>query len=364
MTPPTTPSLPTLKYDTRSVIAAALCVVSLFFDVFGWLLAIAGIFMLRRAVFTPGVKWALAAVALAPKILFLGVRMLSASPGLAFTIEPRTLATSSSMWSWSVLLAAAGFLIIYVPRRMRRPQDPHVQAVSPGPSQLRWVGLILIVGAAVMLLGVTDGFQRIEDAGNGRWALKHAARGAVATFTRDDVAALEAAEVRRGKGAGYSVKVGLKDGRSFSVSTKSPTALEEVRKFAATAGLPPGTVRITRRFGGLWTNAASAFTLEDCTGTYEYSDGSERSTVEFWMDHGHLEGKETAVEGQRKRVQLLKDIKISDTGEVEFRQTPYAEASQTSGSNMAFSFSWSTGGDRGRFSREGLEIGLKKYRKR
>jgi hypothetical protein len=31
---------------------------------------------------------------------------------------------------------------------------------------------------------------------------------------------------------------------------------------------------------------------------------------------------------------------------------------------MSFSFAWSTGGDRGRFSREGLEIGLKKYRKR
>jgi glycopeptide antibiotics resistance protein len=72
---------------------------ALFFNALGWLLAIIGIFLLRRAVFQPRVKWILAAVAVGPKILFLGVQSLSAPVGLSFTIEPRTLATSSALWS-------------------------------------------------------------------------------------------------------------------------------------------------------------------------------------------------------------------------------------------------------------------------
>jgi hypothetical protein len=85
------------RYDLRSVAAAALCVASLFFDAMGWLMAIVGVVLLRRAAFSPRVKWLLAALALAPKVLFLGVRAMSAPPGLSFTIEPTTLTTSSSL---------------------------------------------------------------------------------------------------------------------------------------------------------------------------------------------------------------------------------------------------------------------------
>jgi hypothetical protein len=38
-------------YDLRSLAAAALCVASLFFDTMGWLMAIVGVVLLRRAVF-------------------------------------------------------------------------------------------------------------------------------------------------------------------------------------------------------------------------------------------------------------------------------------------------------------------------
>ncbi len=62
----------------RSLIAACLCVLALFYDLFGWVLAIAGIVMLRRAVFSRGVKWLLAAAPLGSKILLIGVRSLNA----------------------------------------------------------------------------------------------------------------------------------------------------------------------------------------------------------------------------------------------------------------------------------------------
>jgi hypothetical protein len=82
------------SYDLRSLAAAALCVASLFFDAMGWLMALVGVVLLRRAAFSPRVKWMLAA----------------------------------------------------------------------------------ITAAAVLLLWLADGFHRIEDAGEGRWALRHGDR--------------------------------------------------------------------------------------------------------------------------------------------------------------------------------------------
>src|SRR5512136_2468240 len=89
-------------YDLRSLVAASLCVASLFFDALGWLMAGVGVVLLGRAVFPRRVKWLLTALALAPKVLFLGVRAMSAPQGLSFAIEPTTLTTSSSLWTWSV----------------------------------------------------------------------------------------------------------------------------------------------------------------------------------------------------------------------------------------------------------------------
>src|SRR5512137_711719 len=122
MTPQTPAPSGVPNYDLRSLAAAALCVASLFFDAMGWLMAIVGVVLLRRAAFAARVKWTLAALAMAPKILFLGVRALSAPPGLSFTIEPTTLTTSSSLWTWSVLVAGFGvFLLI---RARPEPSEP------------------------------------------------------------------------------------------------------------------------------------------------------------------------------------------------------------------------------------------------
>ena len=362
----TLPSPPALRYDARSAAAAGLCLMALFFDALGWLLAIVGVVLLRRAVFPPKVKWILAAVALAPKILFLGVRALSPPPALSFTIEPQTLATSSALWSWTILMAGFGSFLIYVPLKMRGAPNAPVQPASSGTPLLKLAGLVIIALAFVMLLGLSDGFQRIEDAGNGRWALKHAVRGAVATFSPDELASLEATGTRGRRGpTRYSVRAKLTDGRTFSASTTSMGSLQDLRRFAVTAGLRSGTVRIRSPRAPDWTNGAWRFALSEFVGAYEHVDErlGERSTFEFWLQNGRLAGKETIVGKQGRHVQTLRDIKISDTGEFEFQQSPYAEGSEPSKSTYQFSLRWSTDGQTGRFTKDGLEIGPTKYRK-
>jgi hypothetical protein len=360
------PSVQATRLDVQSSIAAGLCVLALFFDVLGWILAIAGVVLLRRAVFSRTAKWLLAAIAIAPKILFVGVRSLNAPGGLSFPIEPRNLATSSSLWAWSVLLVAFGVILICAPQRA--PQAPNAP-VEPRPRRsllLAALGLVPIAAAMVMLLGLTEGFHRIDDAGQGRWALRHAARGNVAIFTGSEVASIDAAErYQSRKGRDYSIRVVLADGRSFSVTTKSAAALEELRRFATTANLPRGTVRIVRRSGGNWTSGASGFTVKDCVGTYVLSDESSRSrsTYEFWLDGERLAGKETVADSGGRHVRVLRNIKVNDTGEVEFQPGTYVEASQQDKGTMSFSFRWSSDGETGRFVRNGFEVGLQKYRK-
>jgi hypothetical protein len=366
MHPESLTSPPALKkYDARSIIAAGLCLIALFADAMGWLLAIVGVFLLRRSVFPRKVKWILAAVALAPKILFLGVRLLSAPQGISFPMEPRTLATSSSLWAWSIALAAFGVYLLCLPRSA--PAAPNAPALPAGlRTGLKVAGLVPIALAAAMLLGLRDDFQRIDDAGNGRWALKHAVRGAVATFTRDELASIEAVENRSSRsGSGYFVHVKLTDGRTFSAATTSAAAFQELRKFATTADLQPGKARIRPAYGSGWTNGTSGITLKDCIGSYEYVDErlGERSTFEFWVQSGRLGGRETALDGGRRYVHSLRNIVISDTGEAEFQKNTYAEVSEPSKSTISLSLRWSPQGESGRFTKEGLEIGLKKYRK-
>ena len=367
MTPETPVPAPVPTYDLRSLAAAVLCGASLFFDQVGWLMAIVGVVLLRRAAFPPRVKWLLAALALAPKILFLGVRAMSAPPGLSFTIEPTTLTTSSSLWTWGVLLAGFGVWLMF----RARPEPPAPGAPPPPetrqPLLLKALGLLAIAAAAVLLLGLTDGFHRIDDAGEGRWALRHAARGTRATFMRAEVASIEANESRQSRGgSSYSVRVGLSDGRTFSVTTRSVAALAELRAFATTADLRPGTVRIVRRRDGTWTNGASGFTLKDYVGAYEHGDKStgERTTIEFWREGDRLAGKETVADGPNQYVRTLRNIKASDTGELAFEPTTRAEVGKPSESTMSFSLNWSPAGESGRLTRDGLEVGVKKFARR
>ncbi len=363
-TPAPTP-VPT--YDLRSLVAAALCVASLFFDAMGWLMAIVGVVLLGRAVFPRRVKWLLAALALAPKVLFLGVRAMSAPPGLSFTIEPTTLTTSSSLWTWSVLLAGFGAFLMF----WARPEASVPGAPPPTdtrrPILLKALGLVAIAAAAALLLGLADGFHRIDDAGEGRWALRHAARGTMATFTRAEVASIQADENRKSRGGStYTVRVGLNDGRTFSVTTGSVSALQELRAFATTADLRPGTMRIVRRREGTWTNGATGFTLKDYVGAYEHADGNtgERTTIEFWIEGDRLAGKETVANGPTRYVRTLLHVRASDTGEVAFEPTTRAEVGKPSASTMSFSLSWSPTGESGRLTKDGLEVGVKKFARR
>jgi hypothetical protein len=354
-------------YDVRSVVAAALCAASLFFDTLGWLIAIVGVVLLRRAVFSARVKWTLAAIALAPKILFLGVRSMSARPGLTFTIEPTTLTTSSSLWTWSVLLAGFGLLMIFRsrPAPLAPGEPPPTSTRSPFPMKV--LGLVAIAAAAALLLGMTDGFHRIEDAGDGRWALRHAARGTRATFTRAEVASIEVNENHSSRGSStYTVRVGLSDGRAFSVTTKSYFALRELRDFATTADLKPGTVRIVRYHEGTWTNGASGFALKDFVGTYEHTgpNAGERTTIEFWREGDRLAGKETMAGAPSTHTLTLRNIRISDTGELAYEPSTLAEVGKPSESTMSFSWSWSPTGESGRLTKDGLEVAGKKLARR
>jgi hypothetical protein len=309
----------------------------------------------------------LAALALAPKILFLGVRSMSGPTGLSFTIEPTTLATSSSLWTWSVLLAGFGaFVMFWAQPAQPAPGAPPV-AETRRPLALKALGLAAIAAAAVLLLGLADGFHRIEDAGEGRWALHHAARGTRTTFARADVASIEATEIRKSRGgSSYTVRVGLNDGRTYSVTTGSLSALAELRTFATTADLRPGIVRIVRRGAGTWTNGASGFALSDYVGAYEHVDRNtgERTTIEFWKEGDRLAGKETVASGPNRYIRMLRNIKAGDTGELTFEPTTRAEAGKPSESTLSFSLSWSPTGESGRLTKDGLEVGSKAFARR
>jgi len=363
--PPAPVTIPT--YDVRSLAAAGLCIAALFFDTLGWPMAIVGVVLLRRAVFGARIKWMLAALALVPKIAFLAVRSLGAPAGLSFTIEPTTLATSSSLWAWSVLLAAFGVFVML----RAKPVPPAPGQPPPPPSRqpllLKSVGFVAIAAGVLLLSGLTDGFHRIDDAGEGRWALKHAARGTVATFKAGEVASIEGREVPRTRGASrYAVRLALADGRSFSVSTPSVAALREVRAFATTANLGAGKVKVTRRGEGTWTNGATGFMLKDFAGAFEHADKDtgERTTMEFWIEGDRLAGKETVVDGKSTYVRALRNISVADTGEMRYDLATRAEAGKPSESTMSFSLNWSSGGDSARLTNDGLQVGARKFARR
>jgi hypothetical protein len=125
-------------------------------------------------------------------------------------------------------------------------------------------------------------------------------------------------------------------------------------------------VRIARHREGTWTNGASGFTLKDYIGTYENADGSagERTTIEFWKEGERLAGKETVASGTTRHVRTLRNIRASDTGEVAFEPTTLAEVGKPSAETLSFSLSWSPSGETGRLTKDGLEVGVKKFARR
>jgi hypothetical protein len=242
-----------------------------------------------------------------------------------------------------------------------------VEPASRRPLLFAALGLGLIAVAAFVLLGLIDGFHRIDEAAGGRWALRHAARGNVATFTGNELASIDATEHYGSRsGRSYEIRVALAGGRSYSVTTKDALALDELRKFATTANLPEGKVRILRRNGTRWINGAGGIGLKDVTGTYLAVDerNRSRSTVEFWLDGDRLAGREMLADPAGRHVRMLRNIKVSDSGGVEFQPAAYVEASQQEKQGtLSVSFAWSSDPETGRFVKNGLELGPRKYTK-
>lgn len=366
MQPEIAPSIRATRIDGRSLAAAGLCVVALFSGGLGWLFAIAGIYMLRRSSFSSSARWVLGAVALGPKLLFMGIRAMNAPSGLSFLIEPTNLATSSTLWAWAGLAIGLGLFFLLESRRPELPPNDPARNQPQLGLALPILGVACVAGGVVLLLGWLDGFQRIDDAGHGRWALHHAVKGTVADFSSSEVAAIVAQERSSRGDKPYDIMVALKDGRTFSLTTRAASALDELRKFALTSNLRPGTLRIVPLRRGAWTNGSSGMTLKDCAGVYELVDpnAGPRSTLEFWIEDERLSGKETITDSQRRRVRVLRNIKVNETGEMEFQPASYLEASRQQADNTTtISFSWSPQTETGKFTPGGFQTGAQKYRK-
>ena len=366
MQPQVAPSIPATRIDGRSLAAAGMCVLALLIEGLGWFFAITGIYMLRRSSFGSSTRWVLGGVALGPKLLFVGIRTMNAPSGLSFPIEPYNLATSSALWAWAGLAIGLGLFFLLQPRSPEYPpNEPGRNQPQLGPV-LPILGVACVVGGVVLLLGLADGFQRIDDAGHGRWALHHAVKGTVADFSGAELGTILAQERRGRKNNFYNITVGLKDGRSFSVTTRAASALDELRKFATTANLPPGKLRIVPLRGGAWTSGSSGITAKDCAGVYELADSNapSRSTLEFWIENERLAGKETITDSHLRHVRVLRNIKLNEAGEVEFQPATYFEASQQKADNTTtISFGWSPQTETGKFIPGGFQTGAQKYRK-
>jgi hypothetical protein len=364
-TPATAPAA-ARTYDKISLVAGTLCAASLVFESLGWLIAAAGVGLLFRAGMRTRTKWLLAALALLPRVLFVGIRLYFAPRGLLFDFEPRTLATSFSLWTWSSLLVAFGVLAISQSRATTAEQFE-----LPQPDAKRWpllgLGIVCLVVAAIILVEPLDGFQRIEDAGDGQWALKHAARGTRATFAAKDVSLIEGTEQHSTRGSNtYSVRVTLADGRSFSVSARTRQAFQSLREFATTAGLGPGRARIVPYRATTWTNTVPAFTRGDFAGTYDFADkdGRERRTLELAVEGDRIVGKETVTDAASTIVRDLRNLKIDDTGRMTFDFSTHAQARSGPDNNWSFSLRWSSDGTDAHLSNDGIRIGTIKYRRR
>lgn len=363
-TSPTPQPSPKTKPDVVFAAGGTLCVAALFFEWMGWIMAIVGIVLLMRASSgRAATKMLLASVALLPRVGFVAARVIRAPAGLSFTFEPWTFATAWSVWTVASLLIGFGALAIV---QHRRPQP--APSATPPLSQRRLptilLGLAFVIAGLVVLSGILDGFHRIDDVGAGRWAIQHAARGTVATFAAADIASIEGTESRSSRGASaLTVRLTLTDGRTFTVRKQSTSIFTALRKFATTAGIPAGRVRITPYRGPTWTNGASGFALADLLGVFRCDDakGDGRRTLEFRLDAGRLAGTETVEEAGSRYARDLRNVTLDDTGVIEFDMSTRRDIQQGPGNTTALSFRWSSDGDRARLTRTGIELDGRTY---
>jgi hypothetical protein len=356
------------QFDARSLTAAGLCLGSAFFDTLGWPLAIVGVVLLRRSVFGTKARATLTAMALVPKLLFAAAHWLRAPRGVSFTVEGSTLATSPSLWGYCALLMGFGVLAFV----QKLPDASSATTAPTGPLAkstipLKCLGVVAVALGAGMLTGLLDGFHRIDDLGNGRWVLTHAARGSLATFTRTELLGIDATEsyARRGPNS-YHIVVTLTGGRTYSQTTTFIGVMQELRDLATTADLAPGVVRIRPHRGKPWTNGASGFGQKDFIGKYDYTDAptAERSTFEFLTRGECLEGMKTDFVGSKALNQKLSNIRLSDTGKAEFELATVLEQGAPSKTSKSFSLRWSPTRQSAQLTNVGLEVGSAHYTRR
>ncbi|MBI2820194.1 MAG: hypothetical protein HYX73_09465 [Acidobacteria bacterium] len=105
---------------------------------------------------------------------------------------------------------------------------------GPGVAVFELFGAIFIGAVVVIFVGWEDDFQAVEPGEGGKWRLTHLVRGTVASFSPAEVESITA-ERDSGDDADLSmrwIRVRLRDGRSWSVNTRSIDAEEVLKKLA------------------------------------------------------------------------------------------------------------------------------------
>ena len=351
----------------RHLIAAACCAAAPLFGWLGWPLAVAGVFLLwRHRLFGMKGRVLLTAVALAPKLAVAVFSRLEAPRGVVFALQADTWRTSSSVWTWALVIAGAGLAApLLAGRGFSQPVTPGqrlaVRAVC-------WLIAVVALGfGANYLLGLDRDFERVEAAAAPRWRLTHATWGTVAEFDPSEIAFIEAVESRspgRRKVTTYIVRTQLRGGREYSMSNRDFGTPDQVQRLASTLDLKPGTVRIRWRDGRTWTNHGAPFNLRNVAGSYELPAKGPQSRVvlSFRSENGRLVGSEARFDGAQPRVRPVDSCKLAETGEFECHAPNYFAAS---GNDGKFHFSMTYGPEiAGRFVPGGLETGAEHYLRR
>ena len=337
-----------------------LCVLSLFFDFLGYVLALAGLFLLwKHGKLKLPTRLGVTAVVLLPKvaIFLLGWNRITEN---LFELEPQTFATSSSIWAWSLLVCGVGVGCLMLAGAIRRGNMSALRlgkasfspALSKNPGRkgaavvgVGLIGLVFVAVSALMFLGLEDDFQAVEPDERGRWRLTHQVRGMVASFLPAEVKSFTG-ERDSGTDADlslYWIRVSLNDGRSWSMNTRAMDAEEMLKKLAATMELPPGTMRLRMTPGREWVNSGRKVRPEDWAGTYRSTAGqgpSRDSVLEFRVVEGRLVGKETLRLGDRETSRELRNIQVTPSGEIEFETETLAGASKQAESRYRFSLNY------------------------
>lgn len=339
----------------------ALCVLSLFLDTLGYVPALAGLFLLwRHRKLKLPYRLAVTAMVLVPRAAIFWLSR-SRSTDMVFQLEPTTFANSSSVWAWSFLLCGIGFGCLILANAIRRGGMSAIRIGKVAfPSSLRpdqnperkgtaaaicgLLGVAFLAGSALTFSGWADDFQAVEPGEGGKWRLTHLVRGTVASFLPADVESITGERERRSRGSSTPrVRLKLRDGRSWSMSTSSMGAEEALKKLAGTMDLPPGVMRLRMTLGPEWVNSGRNVRLEDWVGTYRPAPGrnpSGDSVLEFRIVGGRLAGKETLRQGEQETSREFRNIQFTPNGEIEFETETLASAGKQGESRYRFSLNY------------------------